>query len=293
MKSVGKWLCLIGIAALLFAIAGCGGKAKEDTEAPVITLSAEVPKSGYNGKTVVLPTATASDNVDGDLTESVKVTVNAYDESGDVKAEPVYNKPANVERTFVPAARYAGYKIIYFVSDAAGNEASLVTEFSAIDDTAPPVLTVNAASNEGITVAADEYFKLPTATGIDKPMDDDITDDIQIMIMDSSNAVVSTFKGGATEHTGRIVEGNYTIVYTLSDGAGNEAESVTLPLIVTAADYSKNLLKAENIVKGNSASFNDYGWLSVGMNSASGTAFDTSCAAFNLCLLYTSDAADD
>ena len=72
-----------------------------DNAAPVITIGTASPLSWEAGVPFVAPTATALDEVDGDLTASIQVAVNVN-----------VNEPGDT------------YTVVYSVSDTAGNTAS-------------------------------------------------------------------------------------------------------------------------------------------------------------------------
>ena len=102
------------IAATAFGMSGCSfinglfnspdssnsGSDGVDTEAPVISVTG-VPTSCNVGDTVTLPAATATDNVDGDVSSKVKVTVSQLKADGEtVNRDIIYEKAGNVEQTF-------------------------------------------------------------------------------------------------------------------------------------------------------------------------------------------------
>ncbi|MBG0765022.1 MAG: DUF5011 domain-containing protein [Tissierellales bacterium] len=93
-----------------FTITLSGGVV-EDTEPPVITLLGENPMNLTVGDTFTDPGATAVDNVDGDLTESIVV-------GGDT----------------VDTSTAGTYVITYNVSDAAGNAAEEVTRTVNVEE---------------------------------------------------------------------------------------------------------------------------------------------------------------
>jgi len=154
-----------------------------DTTPPVITLKGDNPLYLNVGDEFVDPGATATDDVDGDLTEQIVVT-------GSVDT----SKPGE-------------YILTYTVSDSAGNEATetrtvIVREVQE-PDTTPPVITLKGDNPLYLNVG-DEFVD-PGATATDD-VDGDLTE--QIVVTGS----VDTSKPG-----------EYTLTYTVSDSAGNTA----------------------------------------------------------------------
>lgn len=127
----------------------------EDTTAPVITLTGASNINLFVGETYTELGATATDNVDGDLTSSIIVGGDTVD--------------TNTAGTYV---------ITYNVSDAAGNAATQVTRTVTVEqDTTAPVITLNGSSNVNINLGG-TYTELG-ATAIDN-LDGDVTANIII-----------------------------------------------------------------------------------------------------------------
>ncbi|MCA0152317.1 immunoglobulin-like domain-containing protein [Winogradskyella vincentii] len=126
-----------------------------DTEAPVITLNGSSNVNLNVGDTYTELGATATDNVDGDLTSSIVIggdTVNT-----------------NIAGTYV---------VTYNVSDAAGNAATEVTRtVNVIADTTPPVITLIGAST--INLELGDSYTDQGATASDN-VDGDLTSSIVV-----------------------------------------------------------------------------------------------------------------
>jgi len=126
-----------------------------DTTAPVITLIGSANVSSELGDSFTDPGATATDNVDGDITSSIVV-------GGDT----------------VDTNTAGSYLITYNVSDAAGNAATQVTRTVTVNpDATAPVITLNGTSVIDLT-EGDTYTELG-ATAIDN-IDGDISANIII-----------------------------------------------------------------------------------------------------------------
>ncbi len=239
-----------------------------DTTAPVLSLSGANPMYIEAGSTFTDPGATATDNVDGNLTGSIQVTggVNASvpgsytrtysvsDAAGNNASttrtvvvrdttDPVLSlsgaNPMNIEAgsTFtdpgatatdgvdgdltgsiqvsgsVNAAAPGTYTLTYSVSDAAGNSASATRTVVVADHTAPVVTLVGANPLE---IQAGHSYSDPGATAWDN-VDGDLTSSIEV----SGSVNAST-------------PGTYSVTYSVSDAAGNNASKVR-SVVVSAA----------------------------------------------------------
>ena len=167
-----------------------------DTTPPVITLLGSAVVNINVGDIYTDAGATASDDVDGDITANI-VTVN-----------PVNTAVAGT------------YIVTYNVSDAASNAATEVTRTVNVNavpvpDTTPPVITLLGSSVENLAVG--DTFNDAGATAFDDT-DGDIT-----------NRIV-TYNPVNTS-----VPGSYTVTYNVSDSAGNPAVEVSRPVNVSEA----------------------------------------------------------
>ncbi|MEJ6664208.1 MAG: M4 family metallopeptidase [Flavobacteriaceae bacterium] len=130
----------------------------EDTTAPVITLLGDNPVSVFVGQSYTDAGATASDNIDGDITSEIQVTNN------------------------VNTANEGSYSVLYNVADAAGNQAETLTRtVNVVPDISAPsipsglsassittssfILNWNAAT-DNIGVTGYEVFLGATSLGI-------------------------------------------------------------------------------------------------------------------------------
>lgn len=245
-----------------------------DTEAPVITLNGASTINLEQGGSFIDPGATATDNVDGNLTSSIVV-------GGDTVNTNVVGS----------------YVITYNVSDAAGNAATEVTRTVNVNpDTTAPVITLIGASVVNLNIG--QAYNELGATATDN-LDGDISANIVITgtvntsvagtyfvnynVNDSSGnaatqvtrtvnvapdttAPVITLNGASTinlnvgdmyteqgataldnldgDITGSIVIGGdtvntavagvYVVTYNVSDAAGNAAAEVTRTVNVNA-----------------------------------------------------------
>lgn len=162
--------------------------AAADTTPPVITLVGDNPVNITVGDTYTDAGATASDDVDGDITANIVV-------GGDI----------------VDVNNAAQYIITYNVSDAAGNAAAEVTRTVNVNDpvdTTPPDITLIGDAVVELNVGDTYNEEGATAT-------DNVDGDI------SANIVI----GGDTVDTNTA--GQYIVTYNVSDAAMNAATEVT------------------------------------------------------------------
>jgi hypothetical protein len=131
--------------------------------------------------------ATASDDVDGDISGAIAIDASA-----------------------VNTTTTGSYSVTYDVSDSAGNAATQVVRTVNVvepDDT-PPVITL-IGDNPQTIVVGNAYVELGATASDD--VDGDISSDI---VIDASEVNTATL-------------GSYTVKYDVSDSAGNAATQVT------------------------------------------------------------------
>ena len=140
----------LALVTLIIACSDDDSHSINDITAPAITVLGDTTISINQNTTYIDAGATATDNIDGDLTSSIVV-------SG--------NPNVNVIAT---------YTITYSVSDVAGNTASASRQVSVIEDIDNPVYI----DTNGITIKAKEWAEVGatgeinaiTYTVVDKPM---------------------------------------------------------------------------------------------------------------------------
>lgn len=146
-------MVLFVLSVTLVACGGSSSGESRDTTAPVITLTGANPQVIEAGSAYVELGATASDNRDGDLSNSIAIDAGAVD-------------------TQVPGS----YVVTYTVTDAAGNTGT-ATRTIVIEDTTPPVITL-LGDDPQVIVAGNPYIELG-ATAIDT-LDGDLSAQIVI-----------------------------------------------------------------------------------------------------------------
>ncbi|AUW07042.1 Ig domain-containing protein [Vibrio campbellii] len=157
----------------------------KDTEKPQITLKGGEEIIVYLNDEFQDPGFTATDNVDGDISNRVQVS---------------YDKPIDTDTV-------GTYTITYKVTDKAGNKATasrkVTVKSKAVADTEKPQITLKGG--EEITVYLNDEFQDPGFTATDN-VDGDISKRVQV---------------SGKPDTGTV--GTYTLTYKVTDTAGNEA----------------------------------------------------------------------
>ncbi len=171
-----------------------------DEIAPILTLLGDSTLSLTIGDVYVDAGATATDNLDGNISENI-----------------IINNPVNTNIEGV-------YTITYNVQDSSGNQASEIkrtVQVNAVNntdesspvhinttttDTTKPIITLNG--EEHITLFVGDQYQEAGATAFDN-VDGNITANIQILSPVNS-----------------AIAGEYIVRYNVSDQAGNQAEEV-------------------------------------------------------------------
>lgn len=117
-------------------------------KAPVLTVSEEAV-SGKVRTPVTLPTATASDEEDGDLSSAVRIRILFEDDEKYVLPTTKVGEGALLsEHASYTPTKVGSYKITYFVSDSEGHEASEIVTMTVTENTEDEI-GYNLAANLG------------------------------------------------------------------------------------------------------------------------------------------------
>ncbi|HOS02158.1 MAG TPA: DUF5011 domain-containing protein [Candidatus Hydrogenedentes bacterium] len=162
-----------------------------DTTKPVLTLLGSSTVTINVFSTYVDAGATATDNLDGDITANIVVT-------GSVNANVV-----------------GAYYLYYNISDSMGNAATQKTRIVKVVDKVKPVIAMRGATP--VTAYKGATYVDAGATALDN-YDGDITSDIV-----------------ATSTVNTAVAGTYTVKYNVKDASNNAAATVTRTVKVVAA----------------------------------------------------------
>lgn len=172
-----------------------------DGTAPVILLNGGGADVTVAAGDTYTEAATASDNIDGDLTPEIAVIIR--DGLGAIVSG-------------VTTASIQAFTITYDVSDAAMNAALRVTRVVHVTDQAPPVISLNSGGAAITLMTGQTYTEAATAAD---NIDGDLTSAMAIVIKDHLGTTVGSVSTAAPE--------TYTITYDVSDAALNAAVRVT------------------------------------------------------------------
>ena len=202
-----------------------------DQTSPVITLSGANPQSIELGTAYSELGATATDNIDGDISANI-----------------------SIDATAVNVNTVGNYTVTYNVSDAAGNPATQVTRtVNVTADVTSPVITLSGANPQSIVLGTD-YSELG-ATAEDN-IDGDITNNI---VIDASNVNVDIVGGYTVTYNVSDAAGNPAdeVTRTVNVTADADVTSPEITLeganpqsIELGTDYSELGATAEDNIDG-------------------------------------------
>ncbi len=239
-----------------------------DTTAPVITLSGANPLSHEVDTVFVDPGATASDNIDGDISGSIGVTgsvnastigsytltYNVQDSSGN--AATTVTRTVNVVDTGAPSITLLGTDPILHelqtpftdpgatASDAAdGDLTASIVVTGSVDPNIAGTYTLSydvtdSQSNPAPTVTRDVIVADRTAPAITLTGSDPFNVELGGTFTDPGATASDVIDGDLSASivvTGSVntsVSGSYVLNYNVSDAAGNAATTVTRTVIV-------------------------------------------------------------
>jgi hypothetical protein len=185
-----------------------------DTGKPVITLNGNSTINLQKGDAYNELGATAIDSVDNDATLTAAISI-----SGTVDANAI-----------------GTYTLTYSVSDSTGNAATPLTRTVIVSDTGSPVISL--IGNQTINLQTGDTYIEQGATATDS-VDDDATLTAAITLSGTVNTSINA---------------TYTLIYSVSDSAGNAAISVTrtvniadtgTPVISLIGNQTINLQKGD------------------------------------------------
>jgi hypothetical protein len=226
-----------------------------DTEAPVINLNGPTIININQGLTYTDSGATATDNLDGDITANITAT------------------------STVDTNRAGSYSVTYDVSDAAGNAATPVVRTVNVLDTEAPVITIIGGSTVSVN-QGDTYTDLGAAA----------TDNLDGNI--SANIT-------ATSTVDTTTAGTYTVTYNVTDAAGNAATPVVRTVTVVDTQAPVISITGSNTVSVNQGiAYTDQGATAtdnldgdISANIVATNTVDTTTAGAYTVIYNVSDAA--
>ncbi|MBW1296398.1 immunoglobulin-like domain-containing protein [Aquimarina litoralis] len=241
-----------------------------DTTAPIISLTGDATVTVEAGTTYSDAGATATDDIDGDITADIvtanpvdtsipgvyTVTYNVSDASGNAATE--VTREVTVADTTVPVISLTGDAAVTVeagttYSDAGatasdsldGDITADIATVNPVDTSIPGVYTVtynvsDAAGNDAIEVTREVTVADTTIPVISLAGDTTVTVEVGTTYSDAGATASDSFDGDITTDIVTVnpvnttVPGVYTVTYNVSDAAGNAAIEVTRE--VTVAD---------------------------------------------------------
>ena len=196
----------------------------DDKEAPTITVVGGMSETVEVASDWSLAEATASDNIDGDLTANIIYSVENVTTGTTLGSDLTHAEAAALLDTM----QVGQFVITMQVSDAAGiygnnnaNNTTYAQKGVLVQDTLAPVITLTGESVVNVNVDPSGTYSDAGATAADS-LDGDLT----------SSVVVS----------GDVVDlaqvGTYVLSYNVTDAAGNAADEVTRTVNVVAVGSS-------------------------------------------------------
>ncbi|MFV1872539.1 MAG: immunoglobulin-like domain-containing protein [Oleiphilus sp.] len=224
-----------------------------DNTAPVITLSGSTPINHQQGTTYTDAGATASDNIDGDISGAIVVTGS------------------------VNTAAAGSYTLTYNVVDTAGNPASAVTRTVNVGDTIPPVMSLVGDSPMDHTIGS--LFVDPGVTATDN-IDGDISADV-------------TTSGSIDINT----EGAYVLTYNVSDSGGNPATAITRTVnvvspVTVSVEAETATIGGAHIVSTTNAGFTGSGYIEHSGEGYVEYTFNAFAVPYDLTVRFALDTGD-
>jgi len=198
----------LGNHTITYNVSDSSGKPSTQVTRTVTVVGTTPPSIALLGNTSIAhpvgtaytdPGATATDNIDGDITGNITVGGLGFN-------------------TSTPGGPFT---ITYNVSDAAGNAAPQVTRLVSVVDNTPPVISIIGSTTVDVFVGA-------TYTDAGATASDNIDGDI-------TGQIITTGLGFSTSVAG----GPFTISYNVTDSAGNPAPTITRTVnVVDPAAFS-------------------------------------------------------
>lgn len=167
-----------------------------DTAKPTITYNGEQTINQNEGEAPNMPSATAHDSHDGDITPTYTWSEDALDENGKLTA--------------------GTHTLTISAEDAAGNKADSITITYIVKDVVAPVITYTGEKT--ITQTEGETPNMPTVTAHDSH--------------DGNITPTYSWSDGALDANGKLVKGTHTLTYNATDAAGNKATPLVITFVV-------------------------------------------------------------
>jgi len=209
---------------------------KEETELPIQIENNATEQNTTNP--IIVDTTPPTITLKGDNPQIIEFG-EAYKELGAEVSDNVDNNVSlEIDSSEVNVNKLGEYVVVYKAKDSAGNEAN-ATRVVKVVDTTPP--TLKLFGDENITLEAQVGYQEPGFEAIDN-VDGNITSKVTIAGKVDSNTI-----------------GVYTLVYSVADSSGNEANASRVITIIEPKDTTPptiilNGAKEVQVILGNSYS---------------------------------------
>ncbi|HIT77530.1 MAG TPA: hypothetical protein IAD47_01915 [Candidatus Limihabitans stercoravium] len=191
------------------------------------------------GQSVTLPSATATDETDGDISKDIVVKVFLGEQEK-------FSGKGNVTNTFTPdsvGSYVARYQVVNSKEVASDVKEINITVEQAQPQPEPksPVITVDTDEQ---SFSEEENVILRSAKG-DDGYGADISENIEVEVFDSTETVVFNGKGNVENNVGMLTPGTYTVRYSLSNEEGKTDSKEYLITVVAAPNVAPVLSAPE------------------------------------------------
>lgn len=222
---------VILVLTMLFGLTACTPQQPTPAEKPQLTVS-QSPLRCELGQSVTLPSATATDSTDGDISDSI--TVQVFKDN-----DEKFSGKGNVTNTFTPdsvgayVARYRAVNSADVYSDT--KEINITVEQpEPLPEPKSPVITVDTSEQ---SFTDEENVVLRAAKG-DDGYGADISASITVELLDSTETVRFNGAGNTENNVGMLVPGTYTVRYSLENEHGKTDGKTYLITVVAAPNIA-------------------------------------------------------
>lgn len=232
MKSLVKRIVPMLLAmVMLFSLVACTPEQAPTLTKPEITV-VQSPLRCELGQSVTLPSATATDETDGDISQDIVVKVFLGEQEK-------FSGKGNVTNTFTPdsiGSYVARYQVVNSKEVSSDIKEINITVEQPQPDPEPksPVITVDTAEQ---SFSEEENVIIRSAKG-DDGYGADISENIAVEVLDSTETVVFNGKGNVENNVGMLTPGTYTVRYTLANEEGKTDSKEYLITVVAAPNVA-------------------------------------------------------
>lgn len=232
MKSLVKRIVPMLLAmVMLFSLVACTPEQAPTLTKPEITV-VQSPLRCELGQSVTLPSATATDETDGDISQDIVVKVFLGEQEK-------FSGKGNVTNTFTPdsiGSYVARYQVVNSKEVSSDIKEINITVEQPQPEPEPksPVITVDTAEQ---SFSEEENVILRSAKG-DDGYGADISENIAVEVLDSTETVVFNGKGNVENNVGMLKPGTYTVRYTLANEEGKTDSKEYLITVVAAPNVA-------------------------------------------------------